>query len=148
MAVIARIFVILFAFLVACIAAATVVMFAFLTRDQTDFARLADDPAAIPVVIGLSSVTLSEYALLPFLLVAGLVEGLRLRSALFYALAGGALALVLTFGSAIGINISDIFVHDRGIMIGAGILAGLVYWAIAGRNAGAWHKPYSPAPSS
>jgi hypothetical protein len=147
MALMGRLFVILFGYLIACMAAATVVMFSFLTRDQTDLARLADDPAAILVVLGLSSVTLSEYALLPFLLVVTLGEGFRLRSALFYALAGGALALVLTFGSAIGINISNIFVHDRGIMVGAGILAGLVYWAIAGRNAGAWHKPYSPAPS-
>jgi hypothetical protein len=27
------------------------------------------------------------------------------------------------------------------IMTGAGIVAGLVYWLIAGRNAGAWRKP-------
>jgi hypothetical protein len=27
------------------------------------------------------------------------------------------------------------------IMTGAGIVAGLVYWMIAGRNAGAWRTP-------
>ena len=26
-------------------------------------------------------------------------------------------------------------------MTGAGIVAGLIYWMIAGRNAGAWRKP-------
>jgi hypothetical protein len=27
------------------------------------------------------------------------------------------------------------------IMVGAGIVAGFVYWALAGRNAGYWRKP-------
>jgi hypothetical protein len=123
-------------------------MFAFLVLDQTDVSALARDLAAILAVIGLSAVTLSGYALLPFLLVVALAEGFRLRSALFYALAGGALALVLTFGSALGINVSQIFVRDREIMVVAGLLAGLVYWAIAGRYAGAWRKPYPAAPVS
>ena len=29
-------------------------------------------------------------------------------------------------------------------MTGAGIVAGLVYWMIAGRNAGAWREPRRP----
>jgi hypothetical protein len=29
-------------------------------------------------------------------------------------------------------------------MTGAGIVAGLVYWMIAGRNAGAWRAPPRP----
>ena len=144
MVLIARILVVIFAFLIACMAAATVVMFAFLTLGQTDFARLATDPAAILVVIGLSSVTLSGYALLPSMLIVALAEGFQLRSAFFYALAGGAVALVLTFGSAFGISVSQIFVRDREIMVGAGILAGFIYWAIAGRNAGAWRKARPP----
>jgi hypothetical protein len=148
MVLIARIFVVIFAFLAACVVAAAVVMVAFLVLDQTDFAHMTSDPAAILAVIGFSSVTLSGYALLPFLLVVALAEGFRLRSALFYALAGGVLALVLTFGSALGISVSQIFVRDRGIMVVAGLLAGLVYWAIAGRNAGAWRKPYPAAPVS
>ena len=31
------------------------------------------------------------------------------------------------------------------IMTGAGIVAGLVYWMIAGRNAGAWREAAAPA---
>ena len=31
------------------------------------------------------------------------------------------------------------------IMTGAGIVAGVVYWMIAGRNAGAWRQPPQPA---
>jgi hypothetical protein len=92
--------------------------------------------------------TLSGYALLPSILIVALAEGLRLRSALVYVLAGGVLALVLTFGSDLGINVSNIFVRDREIMVGAGILAGFIYWAIAGRNAGAWRKAHPPAPPS
>jgi hypothetical protein len=146
MALIGRLFVILFGFGVACMAAATMVMCAFLTLDQTDFAGLAADPAAILVVIGLSSVTLSGYALLPSMLVVALAESFQLRAVLFYALAGGSLALVLTFGSDLGINVSTIFVRDREIMVAAGILAGLIYWTIAGRRAGAWRKVHSLPP--
>ena len=144
MVLITRIFVVILAFLVACMVAATVVMFAFLTLGQTDFARLAADPEAILVVLGLSSVLLCGYALLPFILIVALAERLRLRSALFCALAGGALALALTFGSYLGLNVSNIYMRDREIMVGAGIIAGLVYWAIAGRNAGAWRKAPPP----
>ena len=97
MVLIRRLLVILFGFGVACMAAATMVMVAFVTLDQTDFARPATDPAAILVVIGLSSVILARYALLPSMLVVALAEGFQLRSVLFYALGGGALALVLTF---------------------------------------------------
>jgi hypothetical protein len=144
MALIGRLFVILLGFLVACMVAATVVMFAFLALDQNDFARVAADPAAIQVVIGLSSVVLSGYALLPFILGVAIAESFRLRSMLFCALAGAALALILTFVSDFGTNVSHVFARDREIMAGAGILAGLVYWAIAGRNAGAWREPPRP----
>jgi hypothetical protein len=89
---------------------------------------------------------LAGYALLPATLVVAVAEGFQLRSVLFYALAGGTLALVLTFGADLGINVSNIFVRDREIMVGAGILAGLIYWAVAGRNAGAWRKAQSPPP--
>jgi hypothetical protein len=106
MVLIARILVIVFAFVVACMAAATAVMVAFLTLDQTDFTRLTADPEAILAVIGLSSVLLTGYALLPIMLVVAPAEGFRLRSSLFCALAGGALALVLTF-------VSNSNVHDR-----------------------------------
>jgi hypothetical protein len=30
------------------------------------------------------------------------------------------------------------------IMTGAGIVAGIVYWLVAGRNAGAWRNPPPP----
>jgi hypothetical protein len=33
------------------------------------------------------------------------------------------------------------------IMTGAGIVAGVVYWMIAGRNAGAWREPPRQLPS-
>ena len=34
------------------------------------------------------------------------------------------------------------------IMTGAGIVAGLIYWMIAGRNAGAWRVPRAPPASA
>jgi hypothetical protein len=144
-ALLARIFVVIFSFLLACVAAAMVVTFALLLPGWTE---LIDEPVAhqsLAIVVGLSAVFFSIYAMLPAMLVIAIAEGFRLRSVLFYALAGAALALLSVFGWDLRLlraAPSDGF-GGRGpeIMVGAGIVAGFVYWALAGRNAGYWRKP-------
>ena len=67
------------------------------------------------------------------------------RDWLFYALAGAGVALVLvvvTWGGKRPIGVDPFFSL---IMIAAAIVAGLVYWAVAGRSAGKWlHGPDAP----
>ena len=89
--------------------------------------------------------------MLPAMLIIALAEGFRLRSVLFYALAGAALALGLSYGWDLRLLRNpddDLGAHGAEIMAAAGIVAGFVYWALAGRNAGAWRKPpFASSPS-
>jgi hypothetical protein len=86
----------------------------------------------------------SLYAMLPALLIIAVAEGFRLRSVLFYALAGAALALGLAYGwdlRSLRNPDDDLGARGAEIMAAAGIVAGFVYWALAGRSAGAWRGP-------
>jgi hypothetical protein len=153
LALLARIFVVLFAFVLACVAAAAVMTFALLLPGWSELIDRYPDQQSIAVVVGLSAVFFSFYAMLPAMVIIALAEGFRLRSVLFYALAGAALAL----GSAYGWDLRllrgpDDDLGGRGveIMAAVGIVGGFVYWALAGRSAGAWRRPstgVTPVPS-
>jgi hypothetical protein len=70
---------------------------------------------------------------------------------LFYAIAGAALALGLAYGWDLRLLRSpDDDLGGRGVevMAAVGIVAGFVYWALAGRSAGAWRGPvaFHPTP--
>ena len=86
-------------------------------------------------------------AFLPLLLLAILTEAFRLRSFLFYALAGVAIALLAYYGTGLGNPYEESIDHagpiNRGLelAIAAGAVFGLAYWLVAGRKAGAWHEP-------
>jgi hypothetical protein len=145
LALVGRIFVVIFSFLFACVAAAVVVT---LAAGLPLWAEWNDRPPShegIAIVIVLSAVFFSLYAMLPAMLVIAVAEGFRLRSVLFYALAGGALALFSTYGWDLRFlrEISTGAHDDHGaeIMAAAGIVGGFAYWALAGRKAGAWRRP-------
>jgi hypothetical protein len=140
-ALVGRILVVIVSFLLSCVAAALVMAFAFLLPSWSD---LFIDPAAyysFAVVVGLSATLFAAFALLPAMLIIALAEGFRWRSALFYAIAAGALALVPVFGwdYAAPMEGPREFGGTREILAAAGIVGGFVYWMLAGRNAGNWH---------
>jgi hypothetical protein len=146
-ALFARIFVVLFSFALACLAAAAVMTFALLFPGSIDLLRMDADQQIIALTIGLSAVFFSLYATLPAMVIIALAEGFRLRSVLFYALAGAALALGLAYGWDLRLLRNydeDLGARGAEIVAAAGIVAGFVYWALAGRNAGAWRKPATP----
>jgi hypothetical protein len=144
MALIGRIFVSVFAFLVASLAAAAVIAFGFLWPDLSDFS-LTGDRSIFGLLVGVSSIALAASAIGPALVLIAIAEGFGIRSVLFYACAGLAIALLLYVGIGFGTGIGEraqptegFFVRELEIMAAAGIAAGLVYWLIAGRRAGAW----------
>ena len=153
MALLARIFVVLFAFVLACVAAAVVMNFALLLPEWRELIDRPPDQQSIAVFVGLTAVLFSIYAMLPAMLIIALAEGFRLRSVLFYLLAGAALAL----GSAYGWDLRLLRDPHDGlggrsaeIMAAVGIVGGFVYWVLAGRSAGAWRRPrpaVNPVPS-
>lgn len=152
MSLILRIFVVLFAFVIACVAAALVMTFVLLVPESIDLIAGPSNRPFIMTVVGLSAFFITIQAMLPAMLLIAIAEGFCLRSVLFYALAGAALAV----GSAYGWDLR--LLHAPGdnlggrgveIMAAVGIVAGFVYWALAGRNAGVWRRPaafHAPGP--
>jgi hypothetical protein len=124
------------ALLVAYAAAALLIALClFVEREETLRASGALSGWLVVWVFGL----LVAKAALPALLVIALAERVRLRSVLLYAAAGGAgfAALAASLGGT-GEPGGVLAGRDTEIMAGAGITAGFIYWALAGRFAGAW----------
>jgi hypothetical protein len=141
-----RVLVILLAFIVASMVAALVITLAILFEWEQILATT--DTSAGWLAVGFFSLILSIKCLLPAALVIALAEALALRSPLFYAGVGGIglVALYYALGLAdSGPGGSVLARRDLEIMAGAGIAGGFVYWAIAGRSAGAW-RPQPPSP--
>jgi hypothetical protein len=94
-------------------------------------------------VVGFTAFFVSGFALLPMLLIILVAESFGWRSVLFYAAAG--LGLALFFRSLLTVQGQNFFGRDLEIMAAAGIAGGLVYWMLAGRNAGRWRETVSQA---
>src|SRR5258708_34978785 len=149
MALIGRLFVILFAFLFACLAAGMIVVGAVLYPEFSDLGSGPIDQSAINVVLGFGFIFISGFALLPAMIVVLITEAFYVRGVLTYAVGGAIVGCACYLGlipfDPATMHFDGIFPRHLQIMTGAGIVAGLVYWMIAGRNAGAWREP-SPAP--
>ena len=148
MALIGRLFVILFAFLAACLAAGMIVVVAVLFPEFSDLSDAPIDQSAINIVLGFGFIFISGFALLPALIVVLITEAFYIRSALAYAIGGGVVGLACYLGlipfDTTTLSFDGIVRRHLEIMTGAGIVAGMVYWLIAGRNAGAWRIPPRP----
>ena len=145
MALVGRLFVIFFGFLAACLVAGMIVVGAVLFPDFSDLGGGPVDEGAWDVVLGFGFIFVSGVALLPAMLVAAITEAFYIRGALSYAVGGGLIGLACYLGlvpfDPDTLRFEGIVRRHLEIMTGAGIVAGLVYWMIAGRNAGAWREP-------
>src|SRR6266478_3209418 len=151
MALIGRLFVIFFAFLAACLAAGMIVVGAVLFPELSDLGSGGVDQGALNIVLGFGFIFVSGFALLPAMIVALVTEAFSIRGALTYAIGGGLVGLACYLGlvpfDTETLRFEGIVRRHIEIMTGAGIVGGLVYWMIAGRNAGGWRlPPRSPAP--
>jgi len=148
MALIGRLFVILFAFLFACLAAGMIVVGAVLYPEFSDLGGAPIDQSAINVVLGFGFIFISGFALLPALIVVLITEAFYIRSILTYAVGGALVGCACYLGlvpfDPATLQFDGIVRRHLEIMTGAGIVAGLVYWLIAGRSAGAWREPPRP----
>jgi len=148
MALIGRLFVILFAFLAACFVAGMIVVGAVLYPEISDLETGMIDQDAINVVLGFGFIFLSGFALLPALIVVLITEAFSIRSMLAYAVGGALVGAACYLGlvpfDPQTLQFDGIVRRHLEIMTGAGIVAGLIYWMIAGRTAGAWREPPRP----
>jgi hypothetical protein len=148
MALIARLFVILFGFLAACLVAGVIVVGAVLFPEFSDLGEGPVDQGALNILLGFGFIFVSGFALLPAMIVAAITEAFYIRGALTYAVGGGLVGLACYLGlvpfDTETLRFEGIVRRHLEIMTGAGIVAGVVYWMIAGRNAGAWREPRRP----
>jgi hypothetical protein len=143
MALIGRIFVIFCAFLIASFVAAMVMAFGMLLPyDWQSLTSPGIQGGMFTMVVGVGFFFIAGLGLLPAVLIVALAETFRLRSALFYASAGGFEGLLLFYqrGFAAGLDNDPLRIRMAEIMAAAGIVAGLCYWAMTGRNAGKWRE--------
>ena len=148
MALIGRLFVILFGFLAACLVAGMIVVCAVLFPEFSDLGAGPVDSGALNIIVGFGFVFVSGFALLPAMIVVLITEAFYVRSALTYAVGGGVVGLACYLGlipfDPATLRFDGIVRRHLEIMTGAGIVAGLIYWMIAGRNAGTWREPRRP----
>lgn len=141
---IGRIFVIFFAFLIASMAAGIVIAYGLLGYEWHLLQSDAVARGSFWVVSAFGTSFAGAAAFLPLLLLAVLAEAFRLRSILFYALAGVVFALLAYYGSGLGNPYEESIDHagpiTRGVelAIASGAVFGIAYWLIAGRKAGVW----------
>jgi hypothetical protein len=150
MALIGRLIVIFFGFLAACLVAGIIVASAVLFPDLSDIGAAPIDQGAFDIVVGFGFIFISGFALLPAMIIAVITEAFHIRSVLAYAVGGGLVGLACYLGlvpfDPDTLRFEGIVRRHLEIMTGAGIVAGVIYWMIAGRNAGAWRLP-PPLPS-
>ena len=152
MALIGRLFVILFALFLAALAAAIAVTFAvatFALRMPTG------DPIEQMFVWGfglLASGVAAFGAFLPTLIAIAVAEIFAIRSALIYAVGGAAVMLIGHYSAGLASTYTEsidaappMISREVEIIIAIGVVFGLTYWAIAGRRAGAWMQKRSAA---
>jgi hypothetical protein len=145
MALIGRLFVIAFGFLAACLVAGMIIVGAIMFPEFSDLGTGPVDQGAIDIILGFGFIFISGFALLPALIIALITEAFFIRSALAYAVGGAFVGLACYLGlvpfDPETLHFEGIVRRHMEIMTGAGIAAGLVYWMIAGRTAGAWREP-------
>jgi hypothetical protein len=143
-----RLIVIFFAFIAAVVAAGLVLTVGILSPD---WASADSDPferVSFFVFAFFATSFVGAAATLPALVLIVLAEIARMRSFLYYGVAGAVVGLSAYFGSNISArldNTTDMAPvgHTLQLAAAAGIIGGLVYWLIAGRKAGAWRRPAS-----
>jgi len=149
MVLIGRLFAVFFGFLLACIVASIVVLWALFFPEMNDVAFDVDQ-GAINVILGFGFLLVSGFALLPAAIIALVTEAFSIRHILAYAVAGGLAGLFCYLGfipfDTVNMAFNGIVRRHLEVMVGAGILGGVVYWLIAGRNAGGWRDVSPPPP--
>lgn len=146
MALFLRTIVIAFAFLLSCMAAAFVVAYGLVAPELSDFTRGSPEYFMVLLFLGgAAGVVTPFYVFAPSFAVIFIAEMFSLRSVLYYTLCGafiGALAYFLSDVTARmqGAGTVAPITRELQFLAAAGIVAGFVYWLIAGRSAGKWKE--------
>jgi phosphotransferase system glucose/maltose/N-acetylglucosamine-specific IIC component len=146
MSLFGRIIVIFFALIVAIVAAGIVLATGIVAPD---WAGVDSDPferVSFFIAAFFATSFVGAVAMLPALVVIIISEAARLRNFLYYGVGGALVGLASYYGSDISVrleNTTDVAPVGNALQLAAaaGIVGGVVYWLIAGRNAGRWREP-------
>jgi hypothetical protein len=148
MSLIGRLFVVAFAFVVACLVGGAIVVVAILFPELSALDTGVLDPNAVSILLGFGFIFFSGFALIPALVILVVTEAYGIRSVLAYALGGALVGLACYLGlipyDPATMSFDGVVRRHLEVMTGAGIVAGLIYWVIAGRNAGRWRPRRMP----
>jgi hypothetical protein len=150
--VLGRIVLITLSCVIASLAAGFVVTLAVLMPEWSALDLGPFDQGTFGVVVGFGAIFVSAFAFLPALVMIVIAEALAIRTLLYYATAGAVIAAMLYLSfrgwDTLALEVNGFARRELEIMAAAGIVAGCVYWALAGRSAGAWRPPDAPPPPS
>jgi hypothetical protein len=143
---VARIAVILLAFLAACAAAGITIAVALAGPDFPALSGDISERAWFWVLALFAASASGAVLILPLFLLVVLAEGFRLRSVLLYATGSATVMVFGYFQSGFAEHVEATSAqlpvpHEATIAAAAGIVFGFVYWLLAGRKAGLWRSP-------
>ncbi len=148
MALIGRFFVILFTVILASMAAGIVIAFGIL---GTQWSGVSGDPVERVFFWGtafIGATGTGAVSILPMVILIALGETFKIRSLALNMLGGVAMLMLGYYGAGFAPSSYEesidhpppVVSHDLQIAAAAGAVFGLVYWLLAGRNAGRWRE--------
>lgn len=146
MSIIGRFFVDFFALVLSIIAAGLALAIGVMVPDVV---TLTADPLEHFLFFSLqffATGLVGAYAFLPAVALVVIGEIFDLRSIFFYTIGGAAIAALSYYTSDFSLALESTtdlppVAFGLQLVLAAGIIAGFVYWLIAGRRAGLWKKP-------
>ncbi len=153
MALLGRIFVVIFAVWIAALAAGVVFAFGVLGPQWHAVTGDFIERGTFTMMVFIGAVSTGAIGLLPLAVLIGVAEAFKVRSAIAYALAGIAILLFAYYGSGLAPAPYEESIdrapppirHQTELAIAAGVVFGLSYWLVAGRNAGRWRERRQPS---
>jgi len=145
MALFIRSFVIAFAFLISCMVAAFVVAYGLVAPELSQFKNSPEFFLLFLFLGSAAGVVTPFYVFAPSFIAILIAEMFSLRSVLYYTLAGGLIGALAYFMTDVGARTKGAgtvapLMQELQWLAAAGIVAGFVYWLIAGRGAGKWRE--------
>lgn len=150
MALLGRLFVIAFAVFIAMLAAGIAIAIGLLGPNWHGFSGDIGERIGFWVLVFFGTSFTGAVGFLPVVMLIALAEYFKIRSLFVYAAVG---ALLLVLGMTGGATMSGeesidqpppVISRPMEIAAAAGAVFGLVYWLLAGRNAGRWRERRKP----
>jgi hypothetical protein len=152
MAFLGRIIVIVFAVMLASLAAGIAIAMGMLGPEWHSFSGDFAERTGFWLLVFFGASFTGTIGLLPLVILITIAEGFKIRSLLAYAAAGAAMLALGYYSTGLSRRYEESIDHpppaiprEIEIAAAAGAAFGVVYWAIAGRSAGRWRERPQPA---